>query len=45
MEQENINIAGSVVNAGEIEKSVFRYRYGYGYGYSYNRKETENIYS
>jgi tyrosine-protein kinase Etk/Wzc len=43
MEQENINVAGTVVNAGDIEKSVFRYRYGYGYGYSYGKKE--NVYS
>jgi tyrosine-protein kinase Etk/Wzc len=39
MEHEGINIAGTVVNAGDIEKSVFRYRYGYGYGYSYGKKE------
>jgi tyrosine-protein kinase Etk/Wzc len=45
MEHENINVAGTVVNAGDIEKSVFRYRYGYGYGYSYGKKSAENVYS
>jgi tyrosine-protein kinase Etk/Wzc len=39
MEHEKINITGTVVNAGDIEKSVFRYRYGYGYGYTYGKKE------
>jgi tyrosine-protein kinase Etk/Wzc len=45
MEHENIKVAGTVVNAGDIEKSVFRYRYGYGYGYSYGKKEAESVYS
>jgi tyrosine-protein kinase Etk/Wzc len=46
LEHENINVAGAVINAGDIEKSVFRYRYGYGYGYSYTSKDKiENIYS
>jgi len=45
MEHENINIAGTVINAGDIQKSVFRYRYGYGYGYSYGNKESkESVY-
>jgi tyrosine-protein kinase Etk/Wzc len=45
MEQEKINVIGTVINAGDIEKSVFRYRYGYGYGYTYGSKEKENAYS
>lgn len=45
MEHEKMNVIGTVINAGEIEKSVFRYRYGYGYGYSYGNKEAEKIYS
>jgi tyrosine-protein kinase Etk/Wzc len=39
MEQSNMNIIGTVINAGNIEKSSFKYRYGYGYGYAYNDKE------
>jgi tyrosine-protein kinase Etk/Wzc len=39
MEQSNINIIGTVINAGQIEKSSFRYRYGYGYGYGYGERK------
>jgi capsular exopolysaccharide synthesis family protein len=35
LEQSQINILGTVLNAGEIEKSIFKNRYGYGYGYKY----------
>lgn len=35
MSAARMNIRGCVINAGEIEKSVFKYRYGYGYGYKY----------
>jgi capsular exopolysaccharide synthesis family protein len=35
LEQSQISILGTVLNAGDIEKSVFKNRYGYGYGYKY----------
>lgn len=35
LEQSQISILGTVLNAGDIEKSIFKNRYGYGYGYRY----------
>ncbi len=35
LEQSQINILGTVLNAGNIESSTFKNRYGYGYGYKY----------
>ena len=36
LRNENIDIAGAIVNACEIEKSTHKYKYGYGYGYEYS---------
>lgn len=41
MEHENMKIHGTVINAGNIEKSSFKYRYGYGYGYGYGKYKLE----
>lgn len=35
MMQAKINIRGTVINAGDIEQSIYKYRYAYGYGYRY----------
>ena len=35
LEQSHIRILGTVLNASEIENSIFKNRYGYGYGYRY----------
>ncbi|MGE5457417.1 MAG: GumC family protein, partial [Methanococcaceae archaeon] len=39
MATAKMNIRGCVINAGDIENSVFKYRYGYGYGYKYGYGE------
>lgn len=42
MEEYNLNVLGTVVNACEIEKSVFKYKYGYGYEYHYGDERNHN---
>lgn len=44
MEHSEIDIIGTVINAGEIEKSSFKYRYGYGYGYGNYSSGYKNAY-
>lgn len=39
MATAKMNIRGCVINAGDVENSIYKYRYGYGYGYKYGYGE------